>query len=136
MWYLGLTNIEAADCCVSMPSLRCCADKKLGMQVAMNPQNTVFDAKRLIGRKFTDPSVQDDIKHWPFKVVDGPDHKPLIEGEKLSLAQCTANDIVSPRRQPCMVRAAAQKPSSAYPVYPLLQQEITMSFVPLQHLQI
>ncbi|KAK9902653.1 hypothetical protein WJX75_001465 [Coccomyxa subellipsoidea] len=48
-------------------------------QVAMNPQNTVFDAKRLIGRKYTDPSVQADIKHWPFKVIDGPDHKPLIE---------------------------------------------------------
>jgi len=38
-------------------------------QVAMNPTNSVFDAKRLIGRKFTESVVQSDMKHWPFKVI-------------------------------------------------------------------
>lgn len=49
-------------------------------QVAMNPTNTVFDAKRLIGRRFDDTTVQSDMKHWPFKVVsDGS--KPKIQVE-------------------------------------------------------
>ena len=47
----------------------------------MNPRNTVFDAKRLIGRKFSDPSVQKDLQHWPFKVLAGPSDKPLVEVE-------------------------------------------------------
>jgi heat shock protein 1/8 len=47
-------------------------------QVAKNPINTVFDAKRLIGRKFSDPIVQKDIKLWPFKVEQGPEDKPVI----------------------------------------------------------
>jgi len=46
----------------------------------MNPNNTVFDAKRLIGRKFEDTTVQADMKHWPFKVVN-ESGKPKIQVE-------------------------------------------------------
>lgn len=48
-------------------------------QAAMNPENTVFDVKRLIGRRFSDPAVQEDIKHYSFKVVGDSDDKPVIE---------------------------------------------------------
>jgi L1 cell adhesion molecule like protein len=51
-----------------------------------NPKNTVFDAKRLLGRKFGDAAVKADMKHWPFTVVEGANEKPMIEvmfkGEK------------------------------------------------------
>lgn len=49
-------------------------------QVAMNPTNTVFDAKRLIGRKYDDPTVQADMKHWPFTVIND-NSKPKIQIE-------------------------------------------------------
>ncbi|KOX80230.1 Heat shock 70 kDa protein cognate 4 [Melipona quadrifasciata] len=56
-------------------------------QVAMNPNNTIFDAKRLIGRRFDDATVQSDMKHWPFTVVnDGgkPKIKVSYKGETKS----------------------------------------------------
>ncbi|KAK5780625.1 Hsp70 family ATPase SSB2 PWA37_003269 [Arxiozyma heterogenica] len=51
-------------------------------QAALNPKNTVFDAKRLIGRRFDDESVQSDMKTWPFKVIN-VDDAPVIEVEYL-----------------------------------------------------
>ena len=66
--YVGFTDTE-----------RLIGDAAKG-QVAMNPKNTVFDAKRLIGRRYDDPKIQQDLKHWPFGVVnDGG--KPRIEAE-------------------------------------------------------
>jgi heat shock 70kDa protein 1/2/6/8 len=70
-------------------------------QVAMNPHNTVFDAKRLIGRKFDDAEVQADIKHYPFKVFS-KGGKPYISVEYrgetkefVGLVTIEANDPVS-----------------------------------------
>jgi len=64
-------------------------------QVAMNPTNTVFDAKRLIGRKFADAEVQADMKHFPFKVIDKAG-KPVVEVEfKGETKQFTPEEISS-----------------------------------------
>lgn len=48
-------------------------------QVAINPANTVFDAKRLIGRRFSDSSVQSDLKHFSFKVIQKDGDKPFVQ---------------------------------------------------------
>jgi L1 cell adhesion molecule like protein len=47
-------------------------------QAAMNPRNTIFDAKRLIGRDFSNEHTQADMKHWPFEVISDSSNKPLI----------------------------------------------------------
>lgn len=64
-------------------------------QVSNNPTNTVFDAKRLIGRSFSDVSVQSDIKHWPFKVIAGPDDKPMVEVKYKGKAKQVAAEEIS-----------------------------------------
>ncbi|XP_024388916.1 heat shock cognate 70 kDa protein [Physcomitrium patens] len=67
-------------------------------QVAMNPTNTVFDAKRLIGRRFSDASVQSDMKLWPFKITPGPGEKPMIsvqyKGEEKTFAAEEVSSMV------------------------------------------
>uniref|UniRef100_A0A914I8P3 Heat shock protein 70 n=1 Tax=Globodera rostochiensis TaxID=31243 RepID=A0A914I8P3_GLORO len=50
-------------------------------QMEMNPSNTVFDAKRLIGHSFNDAVVQSDIQRWPFKVVRAGDGRPVVQVE-------------------------------------------------------
>ena len=50
-------------------------------QIVKNFKNTVYDAKRLIGRTYDDPEVERDIKLWPFKVIKGDNNKPKIEVE-------------------------------------------------------
>ena len=50
------------------------------IKVTINPTNTIFDAKKLIGRKFADSTVQSDMKHWPFRVID-TDSLPKLEVE-------------------------------------------------------
>ena len=56
-------------------------------QITTNPQNTVFDAKRLIGRKYHDQIVQNDLKHWPFKLVADEHDNPLIEVQFMGKTQ-------------------------------------------------
>ena len=77
-------------------------------QVAMNPSNTVFDAKRLIGRRFQDAEVQSDMKHWPFDVIDKA-CKPYIQvdykGEK---------KVFSPEEISSMVLVKMKETAEAY----------------------
>merc|ERR1712226_347280 len=64
-------------------------------QVAMNPTNTIFDAKRLIGRKFNETTVQSDMKHWPFKVIQVGDRPKLTVEYKCEEKGFFAEEISS-----------------------------------------
>jgi len=63
-------------------------------QCAMNPENTVFDAKRLIGRRFDEPTVQADMKHWPFQVVN-QQGKPMIKVQYMGEDRLFAPEEIS-----------------------------------------
>ncbi|CAB02319.1 Heat shock protein hsp-1 [Caenorhabditis elegans] len=78
-------------------------------QVAMNPHNTVFDAKRLIGRKFDDPAVQSDMKHWPFKVISAEGAKPKVQVEYKG-----ENKIFTPEEISSMVLLKMKETAEAF----------------------
>ncbi|XP_030751326.1 heat shock protein 68-like [Sitophilus oryzae] len=89
-------------------------------QVAMNPSNTIFDAKRLIGRKFDDPKIQEDIKHWPFKVVNSGG-KPKLQVEFKGEQKQFAPEEVS-----SMVLTKMKETAEAYLGLPVKDAVITV----------
>jgi len=87
VWKNGKVDIIANECGnrITPSYVSFTADERLigdaaKSAIASNPSNTVFDAKRLIGKKFSDPQVQSDIKHFSYKVVNDID-APKIEVE-------------------------------------------------------
>lgn len=90
-------------------------------QSSVNPVNTIYDAKRLIGRRFSDKSVQDDIKHWPFKVVSGPNDKPLIQVNFKGETKTFAPEEIS-----SMVLLRMKETAEAYLGHPVSKAVITV----------
>ena len=64
-------------------------------QATLNPSNTIFDAKRLIGRKFDDPTVQSDRKNWPFQVINESGRPKIRVQNKRTLKTFTPEEISS-----------------------------------------
>ena len=90
-------------------------------QSAANPKNTIYEAKRLIGRNFSDPSVQADIKMWPFKVVQGPHDKPLIEVESMGETK-----QFSPEEIGAMILGKMKQIAETYLGHPVKKAVITV----------
>jgi L1 cell adhesion molecule like protein len=64
-------------------------------KLATNAANTVFDAKRIIGCRYSDLSVQKDMRNWPFLVVRGPNDKPLIQVEQSGSSRTYSPEQIS-----------------------------------------
>jgi len=89
-------------------------------QVAINPNNTIFDAKRLIGRKFNETNVQADMKHWPFNVIDN-DGKP-----KLKVEYKNEEKMFTPEEISSMVLTKMKETAEAYLGYSVKDAVITV----------
>ena len=90
-------------------------------QSTMNPKNTVYDAKRLIGRKFDDDSVAEDTKLWSFKVTSDKDNKPLI-----NVNYKKEEKTFHPEQISAMVIQRLKETTEAYLGHPLKKVVITV----------
>ncbi|VDN25722.1 unnamed protein product, partial [Gongylonema pulchrum] len=77
-------------------------------QLTTNPKNTVFDAKRLIGRGFNDTTVKKDMEHWPFEVLDN-NNKPMV---RVSIGD--AKKTFAPEEISAMVLTKMKEIAEAY----------------------
>ncbi|KAH8827934.1 heat shock protein 70 family [Flagelloscypha sp. PMI_526] len=80
-----IENSEGARTTPSVVAFTKTGERLVGLpakrQAVVNAGNTAFGFKRLIGRQFKDKEVQDDVKHWPFKIVAKSDGRPAVEVE-------------------------------------------------------
>jgi len=90
-------------------------------QSTMNPKNTVYDTKRLIGRKFDDASVQADTKLWSFKVSGDKDNKPLV-----NVNYKKEEKSFHPEQISAMVIQRLKETTEAYIGHPLKKVVITV----------
>ncbi|KDN40122.1 hypothetical protein RSAG8_08322, partial [Rhizoctonia solani AG-8 WAC10335] len=97
-----IENSEGARTTPSVVAFTKHGERLIGLpakrQAVVNPENTIFAFKRLIGRQFKDREVQEDIKHWPFKLVAKPDGRPAvqieIDGKKQQLSSEELSSMV------------------------------------------
>lgn len=88
-------------------------------QASMNPTNTIYDAKRLIGRKYSDSTVQNDMKIWPFTVKPDANNKPLMEVQYLN-----ENKSFHPEEISAMVLTKMKETAEAF-----LGQKVTKAVI-------
>ncbi|TVU47544.1 hypothetical protein EJB05_07149, partial [Eragrostis curvula] len=107
--------------CVAFTDTRRLVGEAAVNQAGSNPANTIFDVKRLIGRPFSGPSVQGDIKQWPFKVIAGREDRPVIavqfEGEERQFV---------PEEISAMVLKRMKETAEAYLATPVKNAVITV----------
>ena len=90
-------------------------------QSGANPQNTVYDSKRLIGRSFDDPIIQNDMKQWPFKIKKGANDKPVI-----SVTYKGESKDFTPEEVSAMVLTKMKEIAESYLGFPVKRAVVTV----------